>query len=267
MGTVKLKELGLDAVFDFPKPVELEKQLINLAVDDNDIILDFFCGSGTNAHAVLEINQKDGGNRKFILVQLPEPCDKNSEAFKAGYKTIADISRERIKRVIKKIEKEDKEGLFKTALDLGFKSFKLSPSNFKVWRSEDITEENLERSMEMFIDPVKPESKTENILVELMLKSGYELTDNVENKGNFYYINNELVIALTKMNLKIAAEIINLQPQKVIALDRLFKGNDELKTNIALHSICLPANLLKKPTWPNIGPTLAIWKNTHSIVS
>jgi adenine-specific DNA-methyltransferase len=136
-----------------------------------------------------------------------QPCD---EACKAGYKTIADISRERIRRVS----------------EANFKSYKLSPSNFKVWRSEEITEENIEQQMEMFIDPVKPESKVENMLVELMLKAGYLLTDNVENKGDFYYINNELVIALTKMDLEIA--------EKVIAFDRLFAENDELKTNKAL---------------------------------
>jgi len=101
----------------------------------------------TTAQAVLELNKEDSGNRKFILVQLPELCDENSEASKAGYKTIADISRERIKRAIQKIGN-----------GAGFKSFKLSPSNFKVWRSEEITEENIEQQMEMFIDPVKPES-------------------------------------------------------------------------------------------------------------
>jgi len=210
------------SVFDYPKPISLLKYLINFLVDRDCFILDFFAGSGSTAQAVLELN-KDNGNRKFILVQLPELCDENSEAYKAGYKTIADISRERIKRAIQKI-----------GSGAGFKSFKLSPSNFKVWRGEEITEENIEQQMEMFIDPVKPESQTENMLVELMLKSGYQLTDKVENKGDFFYINNELVIALTKMSLEIATEIIGLKPQKVIALDRLFAGNDELKTNVAL---------------------------------
>jgi adenine-specific DNA-methyltransferase len=205
-------------VFDYPKPISLLKYLINFLSDDSCFILDFFAGSGSTAQAVLELNVEDGGNRKFILVQLPEPCDEASEACKAGYKTIADISRERIRRVS----------------EANFKSYKLSPSNFKVWRSEEITEENIEQQMEMFIDPVKPESQTENMLVELMLKAGYLLTDNVENKGDFYYINNELVIALTKMDLEIAEKIIALQPKKVIALDRLFAGNDELKTNTAL---------------------------------
>jgi adenine-specific DNA-methyltransferase len=117
----------------------------------------------------------------------------------------------------------------------GFKYFKLSRSNFKIWCGNEITVENIERQMEMFIDPVKPGSLVENMLFELMLKSGYKLTDKVENKnGNYYIINNELVIVLTKMTSEIAEEIINIHPQKVIALDRLFAGNDELKTNTAL---------------------------------
>ncbi len=222
-GAKSLKELDLGKIFDYSKSVELLKFFMNLCTSKNDIILDFFAGSGTTAHAVLELNKEDNGNRKFILVQLPELCEESSEAYKAGYKTIADISRERIKRAIQKI-----------GSGAGFKALKLSPSNFKVWRGEEITEENIEQQMEMFIDPVKQESQTENMLLELMLKSGYQLTDKVENKGDFFYINNELVIALTKMNLEIATEIIGLKPQKVIALDRLFAGNDELKTNIAL---------------------------------
>jgi len=225
----RLKELfdGKD-YFDYPKSVDLLKRMVQLYSSNQDLILDFFAGSGTTAQAVLELNKEDNGNRKFILVQLPEQCDESGEAYKAGYKTIADISRERIRRVIRKIGSE--------ASGTGFKSFKLSPSNFKVWRGEEITEENIEQQMEMFIDPVKQESQTENMLVELMLKSGYQLTDKVENKGDFFYINNELAIALTKMDVDIATKIIELQPkpQKAIVLDRLFAGNDELKTNTAL---------------------------------
>jgi adenine-specific DNA-methyltransferase len=227
IGKSELTDLIGIAASDFEtvKPIALIKNLINhiKRIETNDfIILDFFAGSGTTAHAVLDLNKEDNGNRKFILVQLPELCDKESEAYKAGYKTIADISRERIRRVIQKIGNG------------GFKAYKLSSSNFKIWRSEEITEENLEKQMEMFIDPVKPESVVENMLIELMLKSGYQLTDNIENKGDFYFINNELIIALNKMDLEIATKIIVLQPQKVITLDRLFAGNDELKTNTAL---------------------------------
>ncbi|MBI5181406.1 MAG: hypothetical protein HZA06_00675 [Nitrospirae bacterium] len=100
--------LAVEGLFDNPKPPQLISQLLNYcdSQDKNDIILDFFAGSGTTAQAVLELNKEDGGNRKFILVQMPEQCDENSEAYKAGYKTIADIGKERIRRVIQKIEKE-----------------------------------------------------------------------------------------------------------------------------------------------------------------
>ncbi len=282
-GTVELKELRLDKIFDFPKPVSLAKQILNLSIQDDDIVLDFFAGSGTTAHAVLELNKEDGGARRFILVQMPEPCDENSEAYKAGYKTIADIAKERIRRVIRKIQGEpidghsretypreslsgngNPEGLFKdTALDSrlqtagmtdehsndskidpGFKVFKLSPSNFKMWRGSEIDNgEKLLEQLDVFTDIVRPGAEKENMLYELMLKAGYELTNTPllqgerENCAGFYNINNnnnELIIALDSINERLVKHIISLKPQKVITLDSLFSGNDQLKTNTVL---------------------------------
>jgi adenine-specific DNA-methyltransferase len=257
-GTVELRELGLDNVFDFPKPVALEKQILNLSIQDDDIVLDFFCGSATTAQAVLELNNDDGGNRKFILVQLPELCDESSEAFKTGYKTIADIGKERIRKVIKKINLEIEEEKTKkanelplqeedptVAIDLGFKVFKLSPSNFKIWRGDEVSEDNLITQLDAFTDPVKAESTTNNMLYELMLKAGYLLTDKVEHlipnpspqgEGSGFFVINggELVIALEKMDQGILDNIIALNPKKVITLDNLFKDNDQLKTNTVL---------------------------------
>ena len=155
------------------------RELVIQGSDDGDIVLDFFSGSAPTAQAVLELNKEDSGKRKFILVQLPEPCDENSEAFKAGYKTIADIGKERIYRVIKKIEKEKVESpdLFdKGNLDLGFKAFKLSSSSFKIWRGQEITEENLEQQLDAFTNPIRPGADKQSMLYELMLKAGYELT-------------------------------------------------------------------------------------------
>ncbi len=224
--------------FDYPKPIGLIKHLIKIGSKRDTIILDFFAGSGTTAQAVLELNKEDGGNRKFILVQLPELCDENSEAYKAGYKTIADISKERIKRVIEKIKKESEQLKLKddsTSADLGFKVFKLSSSNFKIWRGSEITEENFAEQLDAYTNPVKEESKTENMLYEIMLKAGYMLTDKVELKGKFYSIKDgELIIALQEMNQKIIDEIIKAHPKKVITLDNLFAGNDQLKTNTVL---------------------------------
>ena len=157
------------------------------------------------------------------------------------YKTIADISKERIVRAIKKIEKEIKgnknllnENENKN-LDLGFKAFKLSPSNFKIWRGNEITEENLVEQLDAFTNPVREESKKENMLFELILKAGYLLTDKIEVKEKFYAVNNgELIIALEEMNEKIIGNIISAQPKKVITLDNLFTDNDQLKANTVL---------------------------------
>ena len=182
-GSEQFIELGFDKnVFPKPKPVGTIKRILNLCTNANrrDIFLDFFGGSGTTAQAGLELNKEDGGNRKFILVQMPEPCDESSEAYKAGYNTIADIGKERIRRVIQKIEKEiaEKPDLFdKGKLDLGFKVFKLSPSSFKIWRGSEIdSEEKLIEQLDAFTDPSKPGAEKANMLYELMLKAGHELT-------------------------------------------------------------------------------------------
>jgi adenine-specific DNA-methyltransferase len=127
-------------IMDYPKPRKLILKLIVSLRDNNAVVLDFFSGSCTTAHAVLDLNKQDNGTRKFICVQLPEKCDEKSEAFKAGYKTIADIGKERIRRVIKKIKDSENGKLpfAKTNQDLGFKVFKLQTSNFKIWRGDNI---------------------------------------------------------------------------------------------------------------------------------
>src|SRR3989337_2348816 len=205
-GTVELKTLfDGQKFFDFPKPTGTCKKILSVVnIDEDDIVLDFFAGSGTTAQAILELNKEDGGNRKFILVQMPEPCDENSEAYKAGYKTIAAIAKERIRRVIRKIEKEKnsphpnplpqgERGLFPPPLTgggegegvnkytLGFKVFKLSPSNFKIWRGAEIdSEEKLVQQIDVFTNPIKPGAEKQNMLYELMLKAGYEVTSPVQ---------------------------------------------------------------------------------------
>ncbi|MEW6527679.1 MAG: site-specific DNA-methyltransferase [Spirochaetota bacterium] len=249
-GGNQFKSIMKKKFFETPKSLDLIKRLINFSFGNrkDGFILDFFAGSGTTAHAVMELNKEDGGNRKWILVQLPEPTDPESEAYKAGYKTIADIARERIRRAAKKIQEEINEEKKKkageiqfeeqkeTKHDLGFKVFKLDESNFKQWRP--FVPENPEQIKEAilkFVDNVKPESTEENMLYELMLKNGKKLTDKVKKKDGYYIINdNELVIMLDKVDKKIIDSIIQLKPQKVIALDKLFNGNDPLKTNTVL---------------------------------
>ena len=247
-GTQEFSELFEGRYFAFPKPVNLIKKLILQSTKEQDIVLDFFAGSATTAQAVLELNREDHKNRKFILVQLPEECDDSSEAYKVGYKTIADISKERIRRVIKKLQieseeiKKKKEGeLQLTPLDselttdLGFKVFKLAPSSFKIWRGNEITEENLENQLDAFTNPVRDGSEKENMLYELIIKAGYLLTDKVVAKNNYYSVNNGvLIIALEEMNQQLIDTIISAKPKKVITLDKLFEGNDQLKTNAVL---------------------------------
>jgi len=235
--SAELKEINIP--FDFAKPSNLIKYLLEISrTKDKDIVLDFFWGSSSTAHGVLKINKVDGGNRKFILVQLPELIDENSEAYKAGYKTIVDISKERIRRVIRKIEKEkaEKPDMFDEGkLDLGFKVFKLSASNFKIWRGDEITEENLVQQLDVFTNPLSEGSLEKNMLYELIVKAGYQLTDKVVAKNKYYIVNDgELIIALEEMSQSIVNEIIAAKPKKVITLDNLFTGNDQLKTNTVL---------------------------------
>ncbi len=271
-GTVEVKNLfNGNKMFDFPKAVGLIKKIIEMVIfNENDICLDFFPGSCTTAHAVLDLNKEDAstgsaqiyGNRKFIMVQLPEKTDEKSEAYKAGFETIADIGKERIRRVIKRIEDDRKEKLnFEdNKQDLGFKVFKLQESNFKIWRGDKFkTGDELEKQLNYFVNPVKESSTEENMLYELLLKSGIDLnckigkiplslvapehckggrgvdSDLSEDGVCYYLINeNELVIALSKINEEIVKNIIKAKPQKVITLDKLFEGNDKLKTNTIL---------------------------------
>jgi len=267
----QLEELIGGRFFDFPKPISLIKYLINFISVPNDIILDFFSGSATTAHAVMELNKIDGGNRKYICVQLPELCDEKSEAHKAGYHTIAEISKERIRRAGKSIVNaqllmlnEKKEALKKLlsenilikdqekidALELeinnlqltinhfdsGFKVLKLSDSNFKQWQQiKGKDAKALEEQMKLFVDPVAENATIENMVYELLLKSGKDLNSVIKHKTNYYCINdNELVFMLEQAKQEIVDSVLKEQPQKVIALDRLFKGNDQLKTNIVL---------------------------------
>jgi len=236
-GTVELKQLNFGEEFDFPKPVGLIKQCIALSAASNDIILDFFAGSSTTAHAVLDLNKQDNGNRKFICVQLPEKCDEKSEAYKAGYKTIAEIGKERIRRVIKRI-KEDQDGKLDFGggkQDLGFKVFKLRESNFKIWRSKIETEAELTEQLQQHLEPLDEHAKTEDVLYELLLKSGVPLTAKIEDKGGYCLANDgEIALMLEKVDEEIIKAVTTRKPKKAITLDRLFKNNDQLKTNTAL---------------------------------
>ena len=229
--------------FDGPKPKRLLTRLLTIANLNNDsIILDFFAGSATTAHAVLDLNKQDNGNRKFILVQLPEPCAPESEAFKAGYKTIADIGKERIRRVINKLntEEEGKLDLDNAGkLDRGFKVLKLDKSNFRQWQKLEpsaSTEQILDQLV-LHIDHIDAKATPEELLYEILLKAGFTLSGNIETKtitGKelFSVSDGALLLCLEESVTKeLIDAVIDLNPQQFLCLDSAFHGNDQLKAN------------------------------------
>lgn len=193
-GTVVLNEIIEDkGIFNNPKPVELIKLFVNMATNNDDIILDFFSGSATTAHAVMELNKEDGGNRKFITVQLPELCGEDTEAFKNGYKNICEIGKERIRRAGKKLLEESNQISLeenKTPLDVGFKVFKLDSSNLKAWDSSplkgkcDEAVQELIKRLDESVDRRKPDRTDLDMVYEVMLKLGIQLTEPIT-KMNF----------------------------------------------------------------------------------
>lgn len=223
-------------IFDFPKPVDLICRLIEQSAAENDIVLDFFAGSCTTAHAVMQLNKRDGNNRKYICIQLPEPIDKKMEAHKAGYKNIAEIGKERIHRAANKIRDENPnyQG------DLGFKVFKLSPSNFKVWDGDvKKNEEDLQQQLLDHIEHIDGSSSPEDILYELLLKSGELLTIKIKKikigGKTVFSINGDsgetLICLEDGLNEEIIDAMAERVPKRVICLDKSFKNNDQLKAN------------------------------------
>ena len=170
--TADMGELG--NYFDYPKPVSLMKYLSSMYSKDNDLVLDFFSGSATTAHAVMQLNAEDGGNRKFIMVQLPEATDEKSEAYKAGYKNICEIGKERIRRAGKKIKEESP--LTTQDLDTGFRVSKLDSSNMQdvYYTPAEFNEKKL------FDDNIKPDRTEEDLLFQTMIELGIELSAKIE---------------------------------------------------------------------------------------
>lgn len=165
-------------IFDFPKPVFYLEKIIAMFKMKNDITLDFFSGSATTAHAIMKLNSEDEGNRKYICVQLPEETDEKSEAYKAGYKNICEIGKERIRRAGEKIiaDNPDKD---LSNLDIGFKVYKLDSSNIKEWDSDF---DNLEANLLDAVDNIKSDRTSEDLLYEILLKYGLDLTLPIEEK-------------------------------------------------------------------------------------
>ncbi len=237
--TKQLKKIFNDkSFFDYPKPVSLIKQCLELYTDEKSIVLDFFSGSATTAHAVMQLNAEDGGNRKFVLVQLPEPTDKNSEAYKAGYKNICEIGKERIRRAGDKIkaEAEDKAA----DLDIGFKVFKLDSSNLQKWNPQP---DDLVMTLQQATDNFLPDRTEQDVLYEIMLKMGLELTCQIEEEqaaGETVYIigGGALMICLGRnITTAVAEAVVKLHKEyeselwQVVFRDTGF-ASDMDKTNV-----------------------------------
>lgn len=217
-----------------PKPVEMLKDFIKWFVNSNDIIMDFFAGSSTTAHAVMQLNAEDGGNRKFIMVQIPEPTDPKSEAHKAGYPTIAEISKERIRRAGAKIKADnaDKEGI--NELDTGFRVLKIDTTNMNdiYYHPQDYSQDLLGQ----LENNIKPDRSDEDLLFQFMLDTGVPLSLPIErtqiNGHTIYQVGgNSLIASLDYIDANMVNDIAALNPLKFITSERAI-ATDSDKTNI-----------------------------------
>ena len=226
---------GVKNVFSNPKPKELIKGLLKISnCKNNDVCLDFFAGSGTTAHAVLALNSEDNKNRKFVLVQLPEKIEN------LDFPTIASITRERVRRVIEKLNSEAP----KTEQDRGFKAFKLTSSNFKIWNADTTSTdaETIGKQLRLYADNVERERSQQDILYELVLKSGLPLAAKIEDievagKPVYSIAQGQLLICLeSEISQAVLRGMIALTPIQMVCLDRAFGGNDQMKTNTVLEA-------------------------------
>lgn len=224
-GTKDIADLFESKVFGFPKPVELIKYLIkattSTSIMDGDIILDFFSGSATTAHAVMQLNAEDGGNRKYILVQLPEVCDEKSEAYKAGFENICEIGKERIRRAAKKLTETDGQMQIgdseKKPLDVGFRVFKLDSSNLQTWDATPVDElrlEDLLNRMNTMINRVKADRSDLDMVCEVMLKLGVPLTYSV----NKIAVNSKVAYTVGDDCLLLVCLAADITPEDVEAM-------------------------------------------------
>ena len=209
------------AVFDYSKPTRLIKRMLSVSSKDDDIVLDFFSGSATTAHAVMQLNAEDGGNRKYILVQLPEVCDEKSEAAKAGYKNICEIGKERIRRAGKKLTETDGQMQIgdseKKPLDVGFRVFKLDSSNLQTWDATPVDElrlEDLLNRMNTMINRVKADRSDLDMVCEVMLKLGVPLTYSV----NKVAVNSKVAYTVGDDCLLLVCLAADITPEDVEAM-------------------------------------------------
>lgn len=235
-GTKEIDDLFNQKIFGFPKPLEFIKFFVKISTatsnNEKDIILDFFSGSATTAHAVMQLNAEDAGNRQFIMVQLPELTDEKSEAYKAGYKNICEIGKERIRRAGAKIKAEHPE------VDTGFKVFKLDTSNLVKWDDTPILDNNTQdlfTRMNNMVESTKTDRTELDVVYEVMLKLGipvtYKIFETQVNDRKVYSIGEDglVLVCLDKSNGGITPEDItamcDLAPAKIVAAENAFKDD------------------------------------------
>lgn len=227
-----LKKLGI--TFDYPKPVSLIEYLIKIGCEGNGIVMDFFAGSGTTAEAVANLNSSQDGRRQFICIQLPENIRDEKGTENRESDNIAAIAKKRVKTVLEKLRESNP--LFSG--DLGVRVFKLDTSNFKPWDgAQPETPDGVAKQLELHVDHVLPDRSQEDILTELLLKSGFALSTKIEaiqlaGKQVFSVEGGTMLVCLdSKLTPDVIKAMADMKPSRVICLDDGFQGNDQLKTN------------------------------------
>ena len=242
--SITVKELLGKNIFTNPKPVGLIKKILHIATDEDSLVLDFFSGSATTGHAVMKLNAEDGGSRVHIQVQLPEPVDEKSEAHKAGYRNIAEISRKRLDLAGEKIRADlaSRLNTRQEPLDIGYRAYSLADTNFTKWYlASDVEPDRLEQHLLALRDSAEDDATPDALLTELLLKQGHSLTEqsseldvaalHVRSVGDgllLAYLNEHIKPTLDQLR-----QVIDREPARFVILEDAFHGDDELKTNLA----------------------------------
>ncbi|GAA0404210.1 site-specific DNA-methyltransferase [Paenibacillus motobuensis] len=229
-GTVELGELGLSKYFDFPKPTHLIRQIIELSCGKEDIVLDFFSGSATTADAVMKLNAEDEGNRKYIMIQVPQKTNENSDAFKDGYLNICEIGKERIRRAAKKIKEETGADI-----DYGFRVYRVDSSNMKdvYYTPDSLGQLNLDD----VASNIKEDRTGEDLLIQVILECGLELSlpmesKEIQGKTVHYVAGNSLIACFDdEVSESVIKKIAEDQPLRVVFRDSSF-SDDSARINV-----------------------------------
>lgn len=239
-----LDSMGMGSLFSYAKPIELIRYLCERVTKAEDIVLDFFSGSATTAHSVMQLNAEDGGNRKFIMVQLPELCKEDSEAYEAGYKNICQIGKERIRRAGKRIKEENKGKPDIDKLDIGFRVLKLDSSNIKdvYYTPEEYAQMNFD--IEGFMDNIKADRTDEDLLFQVMLDLGIPLSAKVRQDGKTFYVDdNHLIACFDKVDTALITEIAKQQPKYAVFRDSSFVSDSALVNFEQVFSTYCPSTI------------------------